>query len=140
MFPSGGYLFSIFVVCAFLVCLCDGNIFSKKVHVRIINEVGEGLDLKAYCKSKDDDLGSHVIAPHLFYEFSFHPNFFPNTLFFCKFWWGNESHWFDIYNESRDEKYCDEQCWWQVKPTGPCFMTPTGVTDRCLPWNKDGHT
>ena len=121
MVPFSKYLFS-FVMLAFLVCFCDGLYPDKKTHVRIINELGDGIDLNHHCKSKDDDLGIHVLAPHQFFEFSFVPNFWGTTLFFCKFWWGNEDHWFNIYVMSRDSHRCTKQCWWRVNYFGPCLL------------------
>ena len=121
MFPFSRCLFS-FVLLVFLVRWCDGAIIEKKVHVRIINDLGNGSDLNLHCKSKDDDLGVHVLAPHQFFEFSFRPNFWVTTLYFCRFWWGDESHWFDIYVERRDVGRCNKQCWWTVAAVGPCLL------------------
>ena len=138
MVVSRRYFFS-FVLLTFLVGFCDASIFQqKRTFVRIINEVGEDIDLNFHCKSKDDDLGPHVLTPHQYYEFNFRPNFFWTTLFFCRFWWGNESHWFDIYDVQRDGVHCTTYCWWQVFPTGPCFRDPyTHKYTRCKNWNTE---
>ena len=121
MFPSSRCLFSV-VLLVFLVRLCDGVFIEKKVDLRITNDLGNGLDLNLHCKSQDDDLGVHVLASHQFFEFSFRPNFWSSTLYFCRFWWRGESHWFDIYVQNRDVGRCSKKCWWMIDPTGPCLL------------------
>ena len=135
--PFSRYLFS-FVLLVFLVRLCDGGpwVVEKKVDLRITNDLGSGLDLNLHCQSDDDDLGTHVLAPDQFFEFRFRPNFWGTTLYFCKFWWGGESHWFNIYVEKRDTSRCDSKCWWMVGPVGPCLLDRRfGIYDLCENWN-----
>ena len=136
MFPFGRYRFS-FLLLVFLVCYCDGNIFQKEIaHVRIINGLDGKTGMNLHCKSKDDDLGPHFVAAGKYYEFSFRPNFILNTLFFCKFQWGNESKWFDIYDEGRDFGRRDKGCFWMIYEPGPCLLDHAHTYTLCENWNK----
>ena len=55
--------------------------FEKKIKVdlRITNDLGTGADLNLHCQSKDDDFGTHVMAPDQFFEFRFRPKFLGTT-------------------------------------------------------------
>ncbi|KAJ9672600.1 hypothetical protein PVL29_025998 [Vitis rotundifolia] len=132
------FLFS-FVLLVFLVRLCDGSPhIENKADVKIINGLDAGTDLNIHCKSKDDDLGAHVLGFEQFFEFHFRPNVWGTTLYFCRFWWNSESHWFDIYDQDRDVGRCDEKCWWWVRAAGACLLNEKmGVYDICEKW-KDG--
>ena len=140
MFPSSRYLFS-FVLIVFLVHLCDGGIWfiPKKVDIRITNDLGDDSTLlNLHCKSKDDDLGIQTLEPHFFFEFGFKPNFWSTTLFFCTFWWGNESHSFDIYEQNRDIERCSDMCWWRVGKAGPCLLNnKVKRYTYCENWNPN---
>ena len=121
-----------------LAGLCDGGplIFQKKVDLRITNDLGTGANLTHHCKSKDDDLGTHVLAPNQLFEWGFRPNFWGTTLYYCQFWFGSETHWFNIYVEKRDTSRCDDKCWWMVGPIGACLLDSRfGIYDRCEGWN-----
>ncbi|KAL1360424.1 hypothetical protein AAHE18_04G176000 [Arachis hypogaea] len=110
------------------------GIINGKKYVRIHNDLDGGANLLVHCKSKDDDLGSHVLAQGQFYEFSFTPNWVGNTLFFCSFQFDGTCHRFDIYKDHRDYAYCGH-CDWSVHRNGPCrhFNAPG---HDCLPWNQ----
>ncbi|XP_038698049.1 S-protein homolog 5-like [Tripterygium wilfordii] len=89
-----------------LVTVCDARFpIPKKVTTHINNDLGPGIDLTLHCKSKEDDLGEHVLQYHdQGYEFRFRPNIWGSTLFFCSFsWQGGPIHWFDIYDYRRDD-------------------------------------
>ncbi|KAF8016972.1 hypothetical protein BT93_H2233 [Corymbia citriodora subsp. variegata] len=103
-----------------------------KATVVINNRVGQGATLIVHCKSKDDDLGVRYITES--WSFSFTPNPFGRTLFFCRFSWPGQSEWFDIYKGNRDWHYC-EQCIWNILPNGPCRLSDSGEFDVCYPWN-----
>ncbi|XP_050216276.1 S-protein homolog 5-like [Mercurialis annua] len=104
-----------------------------KTLVRVTNEVGS--DLTVHCKSKDDDLGMKILHPKGSYEFSFWPNFMLSTLFFCRMGWGQQSHYIDIYIAHRDNDKCGYNCFWVVKPTGPCMLYPKDK-QTCYPWKS----
>ncbi|KAF9663014.1 hypothetical protein SADUNF_Sadunf18G0114200 [Salix dunnii] len=57
-------------------------------------------------KSRNDDLGQHVVPFGGEYTIDFCPSFWETTLFFCRMSWSREAHWFDIYDASRDSSRC----------------------------------
>ncbi|KAB1227576.1 hypothetical protein CJ030_MR1G019964 [Morella rubra] len=111
----------------------------KRAHVRIANDLSEGVDLKVHCKSKDDDLGEHIVSyGKEYYEFTFKPRYFlGETQFFCSFQWQENFRWFDTYMYRRDHQRCNE-CYWKVRPDGPCRLDyDTNEYDLCFGWNKN---
>ncbi|XP_059451044.1 S-protein homolog 3-like [Corylus avellana] len=84
--------------------------------VKIINDLGHGLPLTLACKSKNYDLGVHTLKPNGFFKFNFTPNFWGTTLFFCRFTWKNQSHWFNIYDNARGDECVN--CTWKIRTTG----------------------
>ncbi|XP_022137291.1 S-protein homolog 1-like [Momordica charantia] len=53
--------------------------------VTIRNYLKGSANLTVHCKSKDDDLGEHVIEFRGRYEWKFKENFWQTTLFWCNF-------------------------------------------------------
>ncbi|KAF4367263.1 hypothetical protein G4B88_026770 [Cannabis sativa] len=78
-----------------------GWYFQPKTHVSMTNSLPNKSDLTVHCKSKDNDLGTHVIPFNKSYEIVFHPNLLDTTLFYCNFRWpkNNSDHFFDIYDK-----------------------------------------
>lgn len=107
-----------------------------KVRVLIINNLSGGLDLTVHCKSKNDDLGFHLLPPQGQYQFTFRPKFlWRTTLFFCSFQWNGGFHYFDIYDQKRDMDVC-RNCMWSIVQDGPCrFSDSRKVFDLCEKWN-----
>ncbi|CAN8270223.1 unnamed protein product [Cochlearia groenlandica] len=111
---------------------------AQKTTVSITNDLG--LPLRFYCKSADNNLGNHSLAPGGSWSFGFSPRVAGETLFFCNFSFGTESHYFDIYKQHRDRQYeidgCT-QCQWKIRKTGPCKKSrQTGLFTVCLPWKS----
>lgn len=106
--------------------------------MRIINELKSYKNLSAHCKSKKDDVGAQMIQSGKEFEFSFRPNFWGTTLYFCKMQWENSSpRYFDIYIGQRDRPICS-LCLWKISETGPClFNYETAKFDVCYNWNVD---
>lgn len=139
MLLKHGYLF-LFVLLVFHVGLSNAGpgVIEKMADVKIINGFDNRTQIGVHCKSKDDDLGPHVLGFDQSFEFRFRPSFLGTTLFFCRFWWESESHWFDIYVQSRDAGRCNKKCWWLVGPAGPClYNSQIAVYDICANWNKN---
>ncbi|EEF44286.1 conserved hypothetical protein [Ricinus communis] len=42
--------------------------------------------------------------------------------------WAGHVHWFDIYVAHRDNDRCRDNCFWVVKPDGPCVLYPKDYT------------
>ncbi|PRQ21876.1 putative plant self-incompatibility S1 [Rosa chinensis] len=122
-------------------------ICEAKITVSISNFLAEEyedevkLDLNVHCKSKDDDLGPHVLSFLEGYEFRFNPNIWRTTLFHCTMAWPSHFHHFVIYDQSRDGGCIlnDSQCIWRVIESGPCKLETlpnrTEIWDS-HPWNN----
>ena len=110
-----------------------------KVSVTIINDMRQNnipTNITFHCKSKNDDLGFHTLEFGGRYIFSFRPQLFGATLFFCRFTWQGSLHpyYFDIFDFQRDD--C-KTCKWKINKFGACkYRTETMSFDVCLPWNK----
>ena len=113
----------------------EGSIFSPpRVTVNITNVLKSHNQLIVHCKSGDDDLGIHRLPSLISYAFSFRPNIFGKTLFFCSFQWPNSFHFFEIYKDSRDKWLCD-LCMWIVGEKSICmFNGGTKKYDICYAW------
>ncbi|KAK1563408.1 hypothetical protein Q3G72_027220 [Acer saccharum] len=122
----------------FSVSSCNATTTSLTpgVLVRVVNDLGDGLDLTLHSKSKDDDLGQQIVGFQKHYNFQFHTNIFGTTQFFCGMAWIGYFHWFDIYIQRRDEKICSEQCVWSIRTTGPCVLNYSALEDDCYEWNS----
>ncbi|KAE8713550.1 dirigent protein 16-like [Hibiscus syriacus] len=111
----------------------EASFLIHKADIIIYNDLNIGVDLTIHCKSKNDDLGVHVLAYRNHFEFKFRPHFWGNTLFFCNMQWNGGSHWFDIYEQNRDSRHCN-RCLWNITPKGPCmFNSKTAKYDMCYP-------
>ena len=136
---------SLMLLCMFM--LVWSNSFGlPHVKVSITNNLEGNEDLNIHCKSKDDDLGQHLLHINQTFDWGFKPKFFGNTLFFCSFQWEkNPLLSFDAYDERRDLGYC-EDCHWYIHKDAPCRYqrrNPQGSRDppppivrRCYNWKK----
>ncbi|CAI0394453.1 unnamed protein product [Linum tenue] len=66
--------------------------------VYITNQLSEKI-LIVHCQSKDDDLGGHAVAVGASFNWSFGPNLFGGTLFWCKLAVENKRISFVAYKE-----------------------------------------
>ncbi|CAJ2649024.1 unnamed protein product [Trifolium pratense] len=108
-------------------------IFPPRVYEYITNNISN-TQLGVHCKDKNTDLGFHTINFGGTYEFDFKPNkFIRSTLWFCRFSWGNEFQYFDIYIEKRDVNICVRECRWAINKSGPCRVKDN--SSECFPWN-----
>ncbi|KAL0551305.1 hypothetical protein IC582_010391 [Cucumis melo] len=118
--------------------IIEGSIFqNKQVTVNITNALkGINNQLTIHCRSGDDDLGFHQL-PHLAsYAFSFRPNFWGTTLFYCTYEWLGFFHYFDTYKDVRDRIKCNRTlCLWIVFEEAICmFNYETKAYDICYRW------
>ncbi|KAI4369946.1 hypothetical protein MLD38_018337 [Melastoma candidum] len=58
------------------------GVFGKTIRIR--NDIKGNLEV--HCKSKDNDLGSITLPPKGEWGFTFQPNIWRTTLFFCDLW------------------------------------------------------
>lgn len=116
-------------------------ISEAKEHVIIANELGADLELTVHCKSKEDDLGIQKILYNGNYSFTFKPNIWMTTQFFCSFQWKNTFHRFDIYVDERDFEKCNDVCSWQIQANGPCMLNHyTKLFDICYNWDPSHNS
>ncbi|GAV70209.1 Self-incomp_S1 domain-containing protein, partial [Cephalotus follicularis] len=87
----------------------------SKAEVRVYSNVTSNVTI--HCKSKDDDLGEHVITRSNFYGWSFTVNLVETTLYFCGISTEKGSGVYDIYKAIRDANRC-HICDWQVEEDG----------------------
>ncbi|KAE8654107.1 hypothetical protein F3Y22_tig00117056pilonHSYRG00892 [Hibiscus syriacus] len=129
--PINWFLLSLLL---FSISSVSGFLVKPITTVVIHNDIGAGSYLTFHCKSKNDDLGVHVLTYGYTYTIKFRPLFMTGTLYFCGFEWDGTVHRFDIYDEDRDDPICTH-CEWKIKPTGPCMQNPRNSKfDICYGW------
>ncbi|GAB2285040.1 hypothetical protein Dimus_019496 [Dionaea muscipula] len=91
--------------------------------VIVYNNLGPGILLTIHCKSKNDDLGVVELPYSYGFSFSFHPNVFSSTQYWCWFKWGEAFHYYDVYVDKRDDgdPTCDRLC--------PCRYAAAAATN-----------
>ncbi|XP_027343144.1 S-protein homolog 2-like [Abrus precatorius] len=94
-------------------------------HVRVVNELGNGVVLNVHCRSKDDDLGVHDLQNGSYQEWSFQNNISGTTLFWCSLNWNNQQHSIEAYSTKNDDEDCEWKCWRVIKPDGAYFYIET---------------
>ncbi|XP_039026521.1 S-protein homolog 20-like [Hibiscus syriacus] len=115
MNPSSSNGFLLFLVLLFAAS--EAGFLLHKADILVYNDFT--TDLTIHCKSKNDDLGVHVLPYRNYFEFKFRPHFWGVTLFYCRMEWDGTTHWFDIYVQNRDSRLCN-RCLWN----GFCSFQP----------------
>ncbi|KAJ4965102.1 hypothetical protein NE237_016951 [Protea cynaroides] len=124
-----GMLVSLIIL--ILMWLCEfSSVVDAKKHVRITNELAEGLTLTIHCKSKDNDLGVHQLAYNTYFEWSFHENIWGTTLFFCNIQWLHGNADFDAYDAKRSDFACDDCKWFAT--TDALYFVDSGTGESVL--------
>jgi hypothetical protein len=106
----------------------------SRVTVNITNDAGDGVDMSLACKSKTDDLGKHTLKPKESFLFSFKPNFWGTTLYYCRFQWPDYDKWFNIYQYNRDKGKGPNYSW-KIGPTGACVLYTGAKKSECMRFN-----
>ncbi|XP_012567428.1 S-protein homolog 29-like [Cicer arietinum] len=115
-----------------LVLLSLDNVLGE--HVIITNKLLGHSDLVVHCKSRDDDLGVHVLRYGESTDWKFGLKIFGGTLFYCSFQWnGGNLHWIDIYKQRRDIHTC-RTCNWFIVETAACRYERNGPV--CYDFNN----
>ncbi|PRQ36953.1 putative plant self-incompatibility S1 [Rosa chinensis] len=108
------------LIVLFILLLTKTEAAWNSRHVEIINDLGPNTCLTIHCKSKDDDLGVHLLHFQETYWINFKINIFGGTLFFCSFQWPDNFHHLDVYNQERDNvppKEC-RTCRYMIRSDG----------------------
>lgn len=107
------------------------------VHVAITNELGDGKNLTVHCKSKNDDIGIHVLLDSDSFGWHFKPNIWGTTCFYCYLYWdGGQAERVDVYSAYLN---CQKNCSWSATQIqGICLGTPDlkGYPPNCYKWNS----
>ncbi|XP_061351216.1 S-protein homolog 5-like [Gastrolobium bilobum] len=111
----------------------ESGIFTDNVKVLITNKLTNML-LGLHCKDKNHDLGFQVLQVGQTYSFEFQITLILNKLYYCSFNWRTGSHYFDIYDQVRDN--CTF-CVWHIYATGPCLVRKDDLD--CFHWNTIAH-
>ncbi|KAI4346095.1 hypothetical protein L6164_013177 [Bauhinia variegata] len=119
------------------VTYCDASSpFLPPVHVVMTNNLAGGMDVTIHCKSKNDDLGEHLVHSSQSWDFTFRPSYWNSTDLYCSFQWQGSVHWFDVYTEKRDFYTCTE-CKWSIREKQICrFNDKSGSYDDCYDYNS----
>jgi len=129
-------LLTIFVVFQFKGV--KSGILHDKVHMHIFNNLTNGVKLTVHCKDKTHDIGAQTLNVGESYNFVFRPgSFSETTLYFCGFRFNTEFHYFDVYDQERDDDFVGKDCQWDVHESGPCRhnVKDKQNTIECFPWN-----
>ncbi|XP_022954425.1 S-protein homolog 74-like [Cucurbita moschata] len=106
--------------------------------VDIVNDLKDST-LVVHCKSKDDDLGEHVIKAGDKYFWKFHENVLQTTLYWCNFsskrgqasgqvFWPEKSHWLS-------DRCNRNTCIWVAKDDGISIrLGAFGLYELVYPW------
>ncbi|CAN8232421.1 unnamed protein product [Cochlearia groenlandica] len=128
--------FILYIIFSCVISFCNGFTLFPKLTVTITNDIGPGVALTIHCKSKDDDLGEHVLQPGQNFMFRFRPNWTESTIFTCSFKWSDQLKLFDIWTVPKDQAVCTN-CNYSIKASGPCRSGDYKKKfDKCFPWNK----
>nr|XP_012574959.1 S-protein homolog 29-like [Cicer arietinum] len=92
--------FSKFLLSSVLMLFLVYNVLGERVIVT--NLLENNLDLTIHCKSRDDDLGAHLLHHGESISWKFGLNAFGTTRFYCAFHFDGKIHWYDIYLKPRD--------------------------------------
>ncbi|GAY56962.1 hypothetical protein CUMW_175810 [Citrus unshiu] len=99
----------------FLLLFNRCDLVVSKVHVSIMNRLGDGENVTLHCQSKDNDLGQQNVADGSEFGWDFSVNTAGTTLFYCDMAWQNVPQYhFDAYDFGRDFVRCETQCLWLV--------------------------
>lgn len=86
-----------------------------RVYVEVMNRLENGRRMNIHCRSREDDLGYHVLEGGGATDWSFNVNLLGTTLFYCDVQWG-DSVWFhfDAFDANRDSRRCKTVCRWMI--------------------------
>ncbi|KAJ0091855.1 hypothetical protein Patl1_26798 [Pistacia atlantica] len=110
-----------------LACNEEVVIIRFKYKVHIINGFTSNENpLIAHCKSKDNDIGEHVLWMNNEFKFEFKKNIFGTTRFWCDMRHGSVQKTIDVFrvgHESYESVYCHYtgNCFWSTREDGFYF-------------------
>ncbi|XP_038688857.1 S-protein homolog 2-like [Tripterygium wilfordii] len=121
-----------------MINVCNTCLTGAINTVRINNDLGARVNLTIHPQSGDDDLGWHTLRYKQDFHFSFHEKF-GRTLFFCRFVWSNQCHYYDVFSKHSHCYFCD----YFVRPDGLWIRNfekktnGNALVEKKLPWKSD---
>ena len=116
-----------------IITTCEAIDDFPPVHIKVTNQLSNGMVMNIHCFSKDHDIGSQAVPKFGWYAFYYQPILGSITVT-CNIEWGGNSHSFDIYSYYRDRNICNIDCQWKVSEEGPCRWSGLISTYECVPW------
>lgn len=105
------------------------------MHVRVTNQLANGVVLTIHCKSADNDLGVHVLSYGQFIGWHFRKNIWGTTRFYCYLFSKRGNNSFDVFRQGM----CSRHCPWFVRDNGTCLETHKPYKSFCYPWPSKGQ-
>lgn len=122
-------LIFVFVEACIVREFVDACFATSQHHVHVLSNLPQdSAPLRIHCSSKNDDLGYHNLFPTQEFQWTFCPDFIPNTLYFCHLWWFPKEKAFDVYKEGINKERPTHDSWWIAKSDGIYFSNQTTVT------------
>ncbi|XVF61739.1 hypothetical protein PTKIN_Ptkin08bG0154700 [Pterospermum kingtungense] len=112
--------FIVLLVLAISLSHINFVVAGSRYYVHISNGLSNNEKLTIHCKSKDDDLGWHVIPTSQEWNWTFKTNFFGSTLYWCNMYWSNHYGAFDVFWENHALLVmCNfKECFWSARDDG----------------------
>ncbi|KAI5658992.1 hypothetical protein M9H77_27785 [Catharanthus roseus] len=138
-FVSTRNLFQILIILIYyLVNLTEASDFDYTIYV--VNGLPDNSHLlRVHCFSGDDDLGYHDLKVNENIHWTFTPNRFGTTKFYCHLWWNDKERGFGAYTRRIAEFYCNNRstgigglCWWLPKSDGIYIANVTNPPSNYL--------
>lgn len=108
---------------------------AEATYVDLINYVNDSIIV--HCQSKDTDLGSRVVQPEMNYFWTFRPNIFGMTLYWCDFFWLKKKQtiqvWKGSYYSARPPCAITGACTYKVAPEG-FYWAVVGAETQASAW------
>ncbi|KAK9755483.1 hypothetical protein RND81_01G028800 [Saponaria officinalis] len=117
-------LILILVLALVLVVAQSNNVTNcefMKYIVHVVNDLPNNEALKVHCKSKDTDLGEHILGTSQEVNWSFRVNVFCTTLYYCDMQWSKAHGRFNVFEgiDADLTKACNyKDCSWRVRVDG----------------------
>ncbi|KAL6971196.1 hypothetical protein U1Q18_030877 [Sarracenia purpurea var. burkii] len=131
------FFFVLLILIGRLVDADIGRLSPTTLHV--INRLpNTPTPLTLRCQSKDNDIGRHILYNGQELKWSFYPNAFFTTLFFCHFYWGSKDTSFAVY-DSRLANDCEKlssgrDCYWEARIDGFYLSGDTKQWEKINNW------
>lgn len=117
---------------------------TQEMQIDVMNGLPpNGPNITVSCKSADNDIGTHSIAPNHYILWKFHPAVFRLTLFWCNWNLGPKHLSTEVYNQKQDHHLCivpepnwSNVCHWQAREDGIYFTAALNQPKSSPKWVK----